>query len=119
MSGSSAFDAADKEFLDVDPETGRVLMSWSNFTSTTFIPGGIEISTTFSDDVMSATPPNWSARIVLNSGSTYGDTGSQPRFAGNGSNNVYVAWSSQSRTTGNLNVVSRHPLIMVSLSHHQ
>ena len=25
-------DAADKEFMDVDPDTGRVMMSWSNFT---------------------------------------------------------------------------------------
>ncbi|HUR90022.1 MAG TPA: hypothetical protein VMZ74_13110, partial [Ramlibacter sp.] len=25
-------DAADKEFMDVDPETGRVMISWSNFT---------------------------------------------------------------------------------------
>ena len=33
-------DAADKEFADADPDTGRVLMSWSNFTSTAFAPGG-------------------------------------------------------------------------------
>src|SRR5262249_42415931 len=45
LSGVNARDAADKEFLDVDPDTGRVLMSWSNFTSTAFIPGGIEIGT--------------------------------------------------------------------------
>ena len=25
-------DAADKEFMSVDPETGRVIMTWSNFT---------------------------------------------------------------------------------------
>lgn len=103
LSGANAFDAADKEFMDVDPETGRVIMSWSNFTSTTFIPGGIEISTTYSDNIMSATPPTWSSRVIVNPGSTYGDTGSQPRFAGNGSNNVYVVWSSQSRTTGLVN----------------
>ena len=100
LSGANAFDAADKEFIDVDPETGRTLISWSNFTSTTFIPGGIEISTTFSDNIMSATPPTWSTRNIVNPGSITGDTGSQPRFAGNGSNNVYVAWSTSSRTTG-------------------
>src|SRR5882672_3207540 len=103
ISNGNAFDAADKEFLDVDPETGRVMMSWSNFTSTTFIPGGIEISTTYSDNIMSGTP-TWSPRVILNPGSTYGDTASQPRFAGNGSDNLYVAWSSQSRVTGLANV---------------
>src|SRR3989442_1045767 len=31
-------DAADKEFMDVDRETGRVILTWSNFTP--FAPGG-------------------------------------------------------------------------------
>ena len=40
-------DAADKELIDVDPDTGRVLIVWSNFTPA--VPG-VEISSTFSDD---------------------------------------------------------------------
>jgi len=41
-----AEDAADKEFMDVDPDSGRVVMSWSNFTPVA--AGRVEISTTFS-----------------------------------------------------------------------
>jgi len=96
--GGNARDAADKEFISVDPDTGRVLMSWSNFTSTTVIPGGVEISTTFSDNIMSATPPTWSSRVVLNGGASSFDTGSIPRFAGNGSLNAYVVWNRGSTT---------------------
>jgi len=95
----NARDAADKEFLDVDPDTGRVLLSWSNFSSValTGILGGVEIRTTYSDNITAATP-TWSAGVVLNTGSTTFDTGSIPRFAGNGSNNVHVAWATQSST---------------------
>ena len=50
-------DAADKEFMDVDPDTGRVIMSWSNFTP--FAPGGVEIRTTYSDNMMAGVPPTW------------------------------------------------------------
>ena len=28
---TSIFDAADKEFMDVDPDTGRLIMTWTNF----------------------------------------------------------------------------------------
>ncbi|HXZ78815.1 MAG TPA: sialidase family protein [Terriglobales bacterium] len=87
-------DAADKEFIAVDPDTGRVGMSWSNFVNGG--AGGVEIRFTYSDNIMTATPPTWSAGVVLNSGSPDFDTGSEPRFAGNGSNKVYVAWSGQS-----------------------
>ena len=96
--GSNARDAADKEFIDVDPDTGRVIMSWSNFTATSVIPGGVQISTAFSDNIMSVTQPTWSARSVLNPGSTTFDTGSMPRFSGNGSSSVYVAWARESTT---------------------
>jgi hypothetical protein len=87
--GGSPRDSADKEFADVDPETGRVLMSWSNFTP--FAPGGVEISTTFSDDILSATPPTWSPRSILGATANDGQA-SIPRFAGNGSGDIYVAW---------------------------
>jgi hypothetical protein len=89
VSGGNAFDAADKEFADVDPETGRVLMTWSNFTSTVFAPGGVEISSTFSDNVMAATP-TWSPRTIIAATASDGQN-SVPRFA-RGSNNVYAAW---------------------------
>jgi hypothetical protein len=104
LSGPNARDAADKEFLDVDPDTGRVIMSWSNFSTPalTGITTGVEIRTTFSDNIMAATP-TWSAGVVLNPGSTTFDTGSIPRFAGGGSPNVYVAWSTQNLSTGNTN----------------
>jgi hypothetical protein len=82
-------DAADKELLDVDPDTGRVLMSWSNFTPAA--PGGVQIRTTFSDDAMTGAPPTWSPSVVV--GATVADgQGSVPRFA-RGSNNAYVAWT--------------------------
>ena len=89
LSGGNAFDAADKEFADVDPETGRVMMTWSNFTSTVFAPGGVEISSTFSDNVMAATP-TWSPRAIIAATASDGQN-SVPRFA-KGSNNVYAAW---------------------------
>ncbi len=81
-------EAADKEFADVNSSNGRVLMSWSNFTP--FAPGGVEISTTFSDDIMDAVPV-WSARSVVAADVSDGQA-SIPRFAGNGSPNVYLAW---------------------------
>ena len=91
----SPVDAADKEFMSVDPDTGRVLMSWSNFTNPAVVPsapGGVEISTTYSDNVMTATPPTWSARRVVGHDEQDGQS-SIPAFAGRGSNNAYVAWS--------------------------
>ncbi len=83
-------DAADKEFMDVDPDTGRVMMSWSNFTP--FALGGVEIATTYSDNILTATPPTWSTRKIVAAGDADGQ-GSVPRFAGNGSSNAYVAWA--------------------------
>jgi hypothetical protein len=81
-------DAADKEFMSVDPETGRVIMSWSNFTP--FAAGGVEIATTYSDNILAATP-TWSPRVVVAAGPEDGQ-GSNPAFAA-GSANAYVAWA--------------------------
>ena len=81
-------DAADKEFMDVDPDTGRVIVSWSNFTPVA--AGGVEISTTYTDSILSATPV-WTARQVVAAGPADGQS-SIPRFAGRGSNNAYIAW---------------------------
>ncbi len=99
LAGSNARDAADKEFIDVDPDTGRALVSWTNFTDVTVIPGGAEIRTAFSDNVMSSTPPTWSAGVAVNAGAPFSESGSMPRFAGNGSPNAYVVWSQRGSST--------------------
>jgi hypothetical protein len=88
FSSGNAVDAADKEFMDVDPDTGRVIMSWSNFTP--FSDGGVAISTTHSDDILAAVP-TWSPAVVVSDGADDGQS-SIPRFAGNGSSDAYVAW---------------------------
>jgi len=79
--------AADKEFIDVDPDTGRVLMSWTDFTDT-----GTEMSSTYSDDVLTGKPPTWSARARISATAADGQ-GSVPRLAGGGSSNAYVTWT--------------------------
>src|SRR5258705_327120 len=81
-------DAADKEFIDVDRATGRLMVSWTNFTPVAV--GGIEMSTTYSDTVLSGNPPTWSARQVVSATEPDGQS-SVPRFAGNGSD-AYVVW---------------------------
>jgi hypothetical protein len=87
---TAAGDSADKEFIDVDPDTGRVLMGWSNFSI-----GGIGMSLTYSDDIMTGygtnTAPTWSPRTQLEL-STLGGQSMIPRFAGNGSPNAIVAY---------------------------
>jgi hypothetical protein len=82
-------DAADKEFLSVDPETGRVMLSWSNFTP--FAAGGVEISTTYTDNILDAVNPVlWSSHQVVAATPVDGQS-SAPGFA-KGSTNAYVAW---------------------------
>ena len=81
-------DAADKEFMDVDPDTGRVLLSWSNFTPVAL--GGVEIRTTYSDNLKTAAAPTWSPSVVVAATEADGQA-SIPRFAAH-SNRAYVAW---------------------------
>jgi hypothetical protein len=81
-------DSADKEFVDVDPETGRVLMSWSNFTPVA--PRGVEIKTTYTDNILDPIP-TWSPGVVVAATLSDGQA-SLPRFAGDGSSNAYVTW---------------------------
>jgi hypothetical protein len=78
-------DAADKEYLDVDPKTGRVIISWTNFTD-----GLTEIRSAISDDI-EAPVPTWNKGVVISSINRDGQ-GSVPRFSGNGSQNAYVVW---------------------------
>jgi hypothetical protein len=84
-----AFDAADKALIDVDPDTSRVMICWSNFTPVAV--GGVEISCAYSDNVLSSAPV-FSVRRVVAAGPTDGQ-GAVVRFAGNTSSNVYVAWT--------------------------
>src|SRR5258708_7431008 len=79
-------DAADKEFIDVDRATGRLMVSWTNFTPVAV--GGIEMSTTYSDNALSGNPLTWSPRQVVSATEPDGQS-SVPRFAGNGTN-AYV-----------------------------
>jgi hypothetical protein len=82
---TSIFDAADKEFMDVDPDTGRLIMTWTNFQG----DGGVAILSAFSDNG----GRNWPAstrRIIAND--VEDGQSSVPRFAGNGSSQVYAAW---------------------------
>ena len=83
-------DAADKEFIDVDRHTGRVLMTWTNFTDTSVAPGGTQILSTYSDDILSATPPTFSKANIISATAREG-TGSIPRF-GPEKNQAYVVW---------------------------
>ncbi|MDB4964699.1 MAG: glycosyl hydrolase, repeat-containing protein [Myxococcales bacterium] len=82
---SSPGDAADKEFLDVDPETKRVLISWTNFSD-----AGPQMRTAYSDDILAALP-TWSPGAVV-SATEFDGQGSMPAFARRTSN-AYVAWA--------------------------
>jgi hypothetical protein len=79
---TSATAFADKVFMDVDPETGRIFISWTNFgTSTT-------MRITYSDD----------KGLTWNGPTSFGSNvgqGSVPRAAGN-SSNVYLTWRTTS-----------------------
>ncbi len=86
-------DAADKEFTSVDPETGRVIVTWSNFTPNA--PGGVEISSSYSDDILAETP-TWSPRAIIANGPQDGQA-SIPVFAAH-SDKVYVAWRKSGTT---------------------
>jgi len=55
------------------------------------INGGVQITVTYSDDAKTASPPTWSTGVVVGNTAADGQA-SIPRFAGNGSNEAYVAW---------------------------
>lgn len=74
-------DAADKEFMDVDPDTGRLIMTWTNFGAT-----AVEIRSALSDDG----GLTWGNGALIAATDADGQA-SIPRFA-RGNNNVYVAW---------------------------
>jgi len=77
---TSSTDFADKEFIDVDPETGRVMISWTSFGSATVM------STTYSDDL----GLTWAPVTAFSSRPEDGQ-GSCPRFDPT-SNKAYIVW---------------------------
>ena len=85
---TSATDFPDKVFMGVDPETGRIFLSWTNFVGST-----ATMRITYSDDQ----GLTWNGPTVFTSNV---GQGSIPRAAGNG-NNVYLAW----RTSATIQLV--------------
>lgn len=77
---TSATDFPDKEFMGVDPETGRIFISWTNFGS------GTTMRVTYSDNF----GLSWNGPWVF---STSVGQGSVPRADGS-SDNVYITWTS-------------------------
>ncbi len=77
--------SADKEFIDIDPETGRLFMSWTNFAATR------QIKIAYSDNK----GLTWTHSGTFNQPS---GQGSVPRCAAN-SSNVYLVWSTGSTIT--------------------
>ena len=73
------FDAADKEQIDVDRATGRVIVSWTNFSLE------VEISTSYSDNVL-APVPTWSPRVIVGARPDIDGQAATPRFGPLGSN---------------------------------
>ena len=79
------FDAADKEQIDVDRATGRVIISWTNFSLE------VEISTSYSDNVL-APVPTWSPRVIVGARPDIDGQAATPRFGPLGSNLAYAVW---------------------------
>ena len=88
VNSSSLF--ADKEFIDVDPETGRVLLSWTSFGSTS------KMSATYTDDF----GLNWAPVTAYGTRPQDGQ-GSCPRFDPL-SDKAYIVW----RSFGSPNAIS-------------
>lgn len=86
VTAGSADDAADKEFMDVDPDTGRLIMTWSNFTPAA--PGFVEMRSAYSTDG-GLTWPVASGQVISDIAAD--GQSSIPRFAA-GSSEVYAAW---------------------------
>ena len=80
-----ASSAADKEFMDVNPVTGRILITWTDFGAT------VTIKRTYSDDG----GVSWAPAVVVGNPGLGGLQSSIPRFRPGTSNldsKAYVAW---------------------------
>jgi len=80
--------AADKEFIDVNPVTGRILVTWTSFGA-----GVVKILSSYSDD-LGAT---WStaAQLTATGAGIASVQASSPRFlpgTNNSDSNAYVVW---------------------------
>lgn len=104
-SDGSAVDAADKEFIDFDPGSGRLIMTWTNFTHPLLAPSGVQMMSTFTDDVLRPGDPTFEPAAVISASELDGQA-SIPRFGPNGQD-VYVAWRRFSGFLGNINAVAR------------
>lgn len=83
-------DVADRPFMDVDTDTGRVLVSWTNYTESDQDLRESEILTSYSDDVLNGNPPTWSnAQRIDREGAI--DNAPVPRFGHNG--RAYIAYT--------------------------
>ena len=74
----------DREAMAVDPETGRVLISWTNYGSF------VAIAVTYSDDAATADPPTWSTADLV--GARFEDGQATTIVADPNSDNVYLGW---------------------------
>ena len=90
----SATGSADKEFIDVNPTTGRILLSWTSFPNS----GAASIMTTYSDDGGTT----WSAAATVGTGTASSFVQSSvPRFdPTNG--NAYIVWRVDGDSTRNI-----------------
>jgi hypothetical protein len=79
----------DKEWMTVDPETGRVLVSWTRFLN----PSGIQMSVTYSDNAATGLPPTWSVATVLAARPGIDGQGTVVATEPSGPD-AYVAWRS-------------------------
>jgi hypothetical protein len=84
-------DAADKEQIDVDRATGRVIVSWTNFSEE------VEISSSYSDNVL-APVPTWSPRVIVAARPDIDGQASTPRFGPVGSKLAYTVWETSTPT---------------------
>ncbi len=75
---------ADRPAIDVDPETGRLLVSWTQFNA----PGRIQL--TYSDDADAGLPPTWAPAIVVASRAYDGIATTVA--ADPNSDRVYIVW---------------------------
>jgi hypothetical protein len=93
-------DAADKEFIDINPSTGRLIIQWSNFINGG--SAGVEELSAFSDNAATANPPTWSTKSLVYAANpaTYAGGSGQgimPKFKGDATT-VYSVTGDRNRS---------------------
>lgn len=87
----SGADFPDREWISVDPETGRLFVSWTHFGAT------VTIRVAYSDNAATGSPPTWTGPTLVGTRAYDGQsTFIQPDPAGP---NVYLVWENY-RSTG-------------------